>query len=234
MPVSACVRNIVCIMLFSMALGGCFRPPYNNFKQDDRAVKTTVASGAIGAGGGALIGAAAGGGAAIGAAAGGVLGTVYGLYKNSKHKLLEDIRTQDMQYIEYGDTMTLIVPTDRYFLTNSPRFNDLCYRGLNNIVRLLRYYNCGPIYVAGFTDNIGSHKHKKKLSQAQAEAMVTFLWAHDVKAKYLHGEGYADAFAIGDNYLVHGAAFNRRIEIQWLRTSQCKAPPMREYLTVMK
>lgn len=201
-------------------MSGCYRAPFNNFQNDRRAAKGIAISGAVGAGAGAGIGAAAGG-TAIGAAAGGVLGTAYGLYKNSKSRLIEELKRQDIVFIEYGEIMTLIIPTDKYFLVNSARLNDLCYPGLNNIVRLLNFYSCGPIYVAAFTDAIGSHKHKKKLSQAQAEAMLTFLWAKDIKAQRLQAEGYADEFAVGDNKLAHGSAFNRRIEIQWVSKQEC-------------
>ena len=105
---------------------------------------------------------------------------------------------------------------DHYFEFNSPLLNDLCYEGLNNIVKLLNLYPCSDIYVAAFTDNVGSRAHKKRLTDAQAETMLTFLWANDIRAKRLKGEGFGDRHPIGDNQLVHGSAFNRRIEIQWV------------------
>lgn len=137
----------------------------------------------------------------------------------NKNKLIRQLQKQNIQVIQYGNTTTLIVPTDQYFEFDTPRLSDLCYAGLNNIIKLMKQTACGTIcgkiYVAGFTDNIGSRLHKKDLSQAQAETMLTFLWAHDIPATQLHAEGYGDQHTIGDNHFIRGSAYNRRIEIQW-------------------
>ena len=91
-------------------------------------------------------------------------------------------------------------------------------------MKLIKMFPCKcPIYVAGFTNDVGSRYHKKKLTQAQAEAMVTLLWAHDIPSRLLNAEGYGDKHPVGDNKLIHGSAYNRRIEIQLLRN----CPPQR-------
>lgn len=198
------------ISLISFALTGCYHPPYNNFRQDNRTLNTIGAGAAVGAGIGAAVG-----GAAIGAAIGATTGTLLTYHKKSQQAIINELKKQDIQIIQYGDTITLLVPTDRYYVFNSPRLNDLCYAGLENIVKLVKLYPCTPIYVAAFTDNIGSRHHKKMLTQARADTMLTFLWAHDIKAKRMHAEGYADKHTIGDNQWIHGSAYNRRVEIQW-------------------
>lgn len=221
--------KILIITLLSFALSACFHPPFNNFQKDRRALRQATIFGGIGAGAGAAVGSVVGStaaGAIIGAAA----GASVGLLKNTKHSLLMAIKRQDMELVEYGDTLTLLIPTDRYFVFNSPHLNDICYPGLNNIVRLLSYYPNTPIYVAAFTDDVSSHHHKKKLTQARAEAMITFLWANGIQAQRLHPEGYADLHDIGDNKLIHGSAYNRRIEIQWFKGTQKFSSPT-PYLT---
>jgi outer membrane protein OmpA-like peptidoglycan-associated protein len=154
-------------------------------------------------------------GALMGGAVGGTIGTVHAVYKNSKPSLVKELKKQSVQFVEYGDTMTLIVPTDKYFMFMSPRLNELAYPGLMNIVRLLKLYPQSPIYIAGFTDNVGSKKHKKQLSQAQAETMLSFFWAQGIHTIQLKAEGYGDKNDIADNHTIHGSADNRRIEIQW-------------------
>lgn len=216
--------DLVGSCLLALTLSGCFHPPYNNFNPYHQRTKDVALGAAIGAGGGAAIGAIAGN-IPAGAAIGGVVGATAGLYYNTKRMLLKEIQQEDIQIIQYGNTMTLLVPTDRYYLFNSPRLNDICFKGLNNIVRLLRYYPNTPIYVAGFTDDVGTRHHKKMLSQAQAETMLTFLWAHDIPAQRFRAEGYADQHDIGDNKLIHGSAYNRRIEIQWLTNAESVRPP---------
>ncbi len=136
-------------------------------------------------------------------------------YFGSETALLRELSTNDIQFVEYGETKTLIVPTDRYFLYGTPTLNQVCYPGLENIIQLLRRYPDSTIYVAGFTDNVGSKFAKNTLTQARAEAMLTFLWANGVQAKNLHAEGYGEKYPVGDNQLIHGSAHNRRLEIQW-------------------
>ncbi|PJD94396.1 MAG: hypothetical protein CK424_00045 [Legionella sp.] len=142
--------------------------------------------------------------------------TDFRLYRTSKKYIVQKLQQQDIQYVEYGDTMTLIVPTDHYFVTGTAELNDICYEGLNNIVKLLKLYPKSRIYVAGFSDNVGTTaRFQKRLTQAQANAMLTFLWANAIPAKHLAATGFGDLFPLGDNNLIHGSAFNRRIEIQW-------------------
>lgn len=136
-------------------------------------------------------------------------------YVGTEASLIKKLKAKDIQFVKYGDTSTIIVPTDRYFIFNSPQLNELCYPGLAYIIQLLKQYPDSTIYVAGFTDNVGSRFAKNKLTQDRAEAMLTYLWANGIQAKLLRAEGYGEKYAVSDNHLVHGSAQNRRLEIQW-------------------
>ncbi|KTD40382.1 C-OmpA-like family protein CmpA [Legionella parisiensis] len=223
-----CCGLITCL-LCSCLLSSCFHPPYNNFKpvhpMPRRVVTGAVVGTAVGA---ATTGTVAG--ALAGTVAGGTAGVMVGFYKASRGSIIKELNKENIQYVQYGDTMTLIVPVDKYFMFQSPRLNEVCYPGLENIIRLLRFYPNSPVYVAGFTDNVGTRRHKKLMSQAQAETMLTFLWANNIPAQLLKAEGYGDKNDVGDNKLIHGSAFNRRIEIQWFNNygiktcATCPAP----------
>lgn len=132
---------------------------------------------------------------------------------------------QAIQFIQRGDRMTLIVPTDRYYLFNSPDFDDLEFDGLNNIAKLLKLFPCSKIVVAGFTDNVGKKALQDRLSKTRAETMLTFLWAKGIPAQYLKSEGFGQNFPVGDNHIIHGTAYNRRIEIQWWTGKNAPRPP---------
>lgn len=213
-----------CAALLALTLTGCFKPPYNNFQPDNRPSERVAASTAMGIGAGAIVGALAGS-TAIGAGIGGIAGAGIGLYKNSKPALIRALQQQDIEFIKYGDTKTLIMPTDKYYIFDTPKLNPICFEGLVNIIKLLKSYPCSTVYVAGFTDDVGSRYHKKMLSQARAETMLTFLWANGIRAQLLHAEGYGDKHAVGDNHLIRGSAYNRRIEIQWFKcTTQAEEP----------
>lgn len=137
-------------------------------------------------------------------------------FKEDKQAILMELEKQDIQYIVRGDTRTLIVPTDHYFEIDSPTLNELCYPGLNNIVKLLKMERCSKIYIAAFTDNVGSRKRKEMLTQAQAETMLGFLWANHIPLERLYAAGYGEQHSVANNATIHGSAMNRRVEIQWV------------------
>ena len=215
--------QLFCYGLLIVLLSSCYHPPFNNFRHDHRVARRTIIAGSVGAAGGALITGTVSG-TLVGAAIGGSIGAITAYYKDSKPSLIKQLKKEDIEFIEYGDTMTLIIPTDKYFIFESPRLNELCYPGLMNIIRLLRLYPKSPIYVAAFTDNVGSRYHKRMLTQAQAETMMTFLWANGISAQRLKAEGYGDKNDVADNTLIHGSAQNRRIEIQWFTALVAQAP----------
>jgi len=129
--------------------------------------------------------------------------------------LIKKLNREGIQFVKYGDQNTLVIPTDRFYIFNSPHLNDICYPGLNDSVALIKTHHYGKIYVAGFTDNVGTEEQKDKLSTARAETMLTFLWANNIPAEKLLAEGYGKEHSIGDNHYIHSSAYNRRIEIQW-------------------
>lgn len=222
------LKQVACFLaissLLAFCVSGCYKPPYNNFKPYNSLPKKT----AQGAGIGLVAGTVASqvGSAAIpgGILIGGAVGAMNSIYKDSKPGILKELDKHDIQFVEYGDTKTLIVPTDRYYIFDTPDLNELCYPGLENIVKLIKLYPYSTIYVAGFTDNIGSRRHKNTLSQARAETMLTFLWANGIQAKRLNAEGYGDKYTVSDNSIIHGSAQNRRVEIQWFNSPVAAAP----------
>ena len=139
----------------------------------------------------------------------------YKLSNSKRDKIIDKLAQNDIQYFSYGDTKTLIIPTDRFYMENSQKFNQLCYHTFDNIVTLLKSYPNSQIIVAGFEDNIGYSIKKQKLSQARSEEMITFLWANGIKSGNLKAQGFRKSFPISSNKSVHGSAQNRRIEIQW-------------------
>lgn len=217
--------------ILALALTACVQPspPFNQFQLPSPDLKPILVPTGVGVATGLLVGNAVtggtlAGGAAIGAAIGGTAGILLSMHHASKRGILTDLQADDIQFVQYGDTMTLVIPTDHYFLPNSATLNETCFKGLNDIIRLLRLYPCHHYYVAAFTDNVGSPRHKQQRSQAQAEAMITFLWANGIPALALKAEGHADHHTIGDDHWIRGSAYNRRIEIQWLNQPRAKSP----------
>lgn len=188
------IKRLVQITLIgsiTWMLGACFQPPFNNFKSQSMDFGDTE-----------------------------TCGSKKILHSRAERNtiarnMIRKLGTQHIQFIQRGDRMTIIVPTDRYYFFNTPDLNDVHYQGLNDVATLIKLFPCSRINVAAFGDNVGKNTLKYKLTKARAEAMITFLWAKGIPAQLLTPEGYGDKFPIGDNRIVHGSAYNRRIEIQW-------------------
>ncbi len=132
-----------------------------------------------------------------------------------KQYLMRRLNQYNIQFIQYRDTITLIVPTDQYFLFNSDRLNDLCFDGLDYIVELIKLYPGTTVYISAFSDNVGERQMRNELTQARAEAMLTFMWSHNISSKKLRSAGFGDRYPIADHATIRGSAMNRRLEIQW-------------------
>lgn len=143
---------------------------------------------------------------------------------NIARTAIRELGSQAIQFIQRGDRITLIIPTDRYYLFNSPDLDDLKFPILDKVAQLVMLFPCSRVTVASFSDDVGKRSIREKLTKARAKTMVTFLWAHGIPAQRLTAESYGSHFAVGDNAIIHGNAYNRRIEIQWW-TGKNPPPP---------
>jgi OOP family OmpA-OmpF porin len=67
--------------------------------------------------------------------------------------------------------------------------------------------------IEGHTDNVGAAPANRKLSEARAEAVKSWLVAKGVKATQLSSAGLGDTKPVGDNSNEPGRAANRRVEL---------------------
>jgi len=153
---------------------------------------------------------------------------------DSDKALIRKLEKRSIQVIQYGKTTTVIIPTDRYFVFDTAELNERCFSGLYSVKELIKKQRNKTIFVSAFTDNVGSTTHKQQLSRARAQTMLTFLWANGISAKYLHGTGFGDEFPVGNNQLIHGSAYNRRIEIQWSNNPCTNYSDLRSCSTLSK
>jgi len=132
-----------------------------------------------------------------------------------KDRLLDDLFDQGVQVVTYGNLLTVIMPTDMFFVFDTAELDDIQHEALNNIVRLLQNYPYAVFNIAGFTDDVGSWKHKKNLSLRRAQMVRTFLWAHGIDLCRLTVRGFGDHMDVASNNWALGSTWNRRVEIQW-------------------
>jgi outer membrane protein OmpA-like peptidoglycan-associated protein len=140
---------------------------------------------------------------------------LYALLRDSRASLIKELFSNNIEVVQYGDQVTLIVPTDQYFDFGRDHLDELQYKGLRAIVNFIKLYPKCMIAVAGFSDNVDQARTNVLLTDARAHAMVAFLWANDISARRLIPQGFGEYFPVGDNRIVRGRAYNRRLEIQW-------------------
>ena len=136
-------------------------------------------------------------------------------YLQASRKITDHVQNGDIQVVNEGKRITLIVPTDKYFLFDTAKLNDLRYGPLSAIAELIKCFANAKVYVAGFTDDVGNYEHKRILSKERAQAIVAYLWTQGISERNLKAQGYGERYAIANNQLIHGSALNRRVEIQW-------------------
>ena len=100
------------------------------------------------------------------------------------------------------------------FATNSAAISsETSDKVLGEIVTLLNNQPTWKITVEGHTDNVGAKAANQTLSQKRADAVVTWLAAHQIARDRLAAAGFGDTKPLQDNATEEGRAKNRRVEI---------------------
>jgi OOP family OmpA-OmpF porin len=80
----------------------------------------------------------------------------------------------------------------------------------------MTYKPSSKIEVAGHTDNVGSAKKNKALSQKRAESCRLYLVGKGVDASRIRAVGHGQARPVASNKTEDGRSKNRRIEAREL------------------
>jgi len=99
---------------------------------------------------------------------------------------------------------------------NSNRLKPEAYPILFHTAKMMHQNPGLKVEVQGYTDNIGSEKANKVVSQRRAESVKSYLVARGISADRVKAVGYGEANPIGDNKDAAGRAMNRRIEFKVL------------------
>jgi outer membrane protein OmpA-like peptidoglycan-associated protein len=194
------MRHFLMVAFVAAALGGCATPGERT---------------AIGAGGGAAVGAGigaiAGGweGAAIGALVGGVAGGAIGNYLDKQAQELKEI--SDARRTENGILVNL--KSSLLFSSDSAVLKPDAVEQLARLGDILAKYPDDRIRIQGHTDSTGSAAYDEQLSLRRAEAVRDVLASRGVNLRQMLVEGAGAARPIADNSTPEGRAENRRVEL---------------------
>lgn len=131
----------------------------------------------------------------------------------SRRALIADLRARDVIVITQGDTLRLVLSTDHFFEDNGVKLNPTHYFTLDYVAALLKEYGQTPIWIVGYTDNVGSEKQRKRLTLQQARSLLAYLWVHGVAFQHLYAVGRGSEHPVSSNDTPDGSHDNRRIEI---------------------
>jgi outer membrane protein OmpA-like peptidoglycan-associated protein len=176
----------------------------------------------IGAGGGAVagagIGALVGGGkgaligGAIGAGAGAATGAVIGHYMDKQQEALKKVKGANVE--RQGDQLVVRFNSAILFDTGKSKLKPQSENDLASFAHVLKQYPETDLIIEGHTDNVGKRPRNKKLSEARAHAVISFLTKEGVAEGRMTGLGLADERPVADNNTEQGRQQNRRVEVQ--------------------
>jgi outer membrane protein OmpA-like peptidoglycan-associated protein len=197
------IAMVVCL---SAAMIGC-------------SASNAVKGGAIGVGGGAvvggLIGNAAGNtalGAIIGAAVGGTTGAIIG---NNMDKRADEMR-QDLSNAKVervGEGIKITFDSGILFVTNSSELQPAAKANIEKLSRILNKYQDTNILIEGDTDNEGTEEYNRKLSDRRAQSVADYQKGQGVAGSRISTVGLGESHPVASNETAAGRQQNRRVEV---------------------
>jgi outer membrane protein OmpA-like peptidoglycan-associated protein len=201
-------------------LAGCESIP----RPSDRPFEGWEKGAAIGAIGGAVLGAAAyrrdrSKGALIGAIGGGLAGAAVGRYMDNQKRDLEKNLAQEIQAGQAridklpNDVVRVTMTSQTAFDTNSTAIKPGFQSTMDKLADVVVRYNKTTLTVVGHTDNTGSDKYNQDLSQRRALSVAQYFESHKVNPLRLATAGKGESEPVASNSAEAGRQANRRVEI---------------------
>jgi outer membrane protein OmpA-like peptidoglycan-associated protein len=210
----------IALAVLVLALAGCENMP----RPSDRPFENWEKGAAIGAIGGAVLGATAyrrdrTKGAVIGAVGGGLAGAAVGSYMDSQKRDLEKNLAQEIQSGQArvdklpNDIVRITMTSQTAFDTNSTAVKPAFYSTLDKLSDVVVRYNKTTLTVVGHTDNVGSDNYNQDLSQRRAHSVAQYFESKRVNALRLATAGKGEKEPVASNASESGRQLNRRVEI---------------------
>jgi outer membrane protein OmpA-like peptidoglycan-associated protein len=149
-------------------------------------------------------------GAGIGALAGGGVGAYM---DRQEARLRAELDRSGVSVTRVGDNITLNMPGNITFATDSSDLNAGFYEVLNSVGLVVNEFEQTVIEVAGHTDSTGTDAYNQQLSERRASSVAAYLTTRDVLYDRIIEVGMGEARPIADNATDAGRQQNRRVEL---------------------
>ena len=111
-----------------------------------------------------------------------------------------------------GATAPRFVLDGIYFDSGKAKIRPESFERLDSVVEFMAHKKSARIEISGHTDNAGSAKKNKALSEKRAQACREYLISKDIDGSRIEAVGYGDERPIASNDSEDGRQKNRRIE----------------------
>jgi outer membrane protein OmpA-like peptidoglycan-associated protein len=191
--------------------------PYTREEQTSRAARNAW----IGAASGAVAGLMTGDSsmerkkrALVGAGIGALAGGAAGAYMDRQEaRLREELERTGVSVTRIGDNITLNMPGNITFATDSSDLNAGFFDVLNSVSMVVNEFDQTVIEVAGHTDSTGEDAYNQALSVRRADTVATYLGTRSVRSDRIIEVGMGEARPVATNDTPDGRQSNRRVEL---------------------
>ncbi len=208
------------VVVLAMALAGCEGMP----RPSDRPFENWEKGAAIGAVGGAVLGAVAykrdrTKGAVIGAVGGGLAGGAVGAYMDSQKRDLEKNLAREIQAGQArvekmpNQVVRITMTSQTAFDTDSTAIKPGFHTTLDKLADVVVRYGKTTLTIVGHTDNVGSNQYNQQLSQRRAHSVAQYFESKRVDPVRLATAGKGETEPVASNASESGRQANRRVEI---------------------
>jgi outer membrane protein OmpA-like peptidoglycan-associated protein len=202
----------------TVMIGGC--QSLDAYTQESK-TSSTAKGAMIGAAAGAVVGLMSGDDAVerrqramilagVGALAGGAVGNYM---DRQESKLRAELQGTGVSVTRIGDNITLNMPGNVTFATDSSDLNSAFFDVLNSVSKVMTEYDKTVVEVAGHTDSTGSDSYNQSLSERRAGSVAQYLRSQKIASERLLTLGMGEARPVADNATADGRQANRRVEI---------------------
>jgi len=180
--------------------------------------------GAIGAAGGAVLGAilgnniGKGGNGELGAVIGGVVGGGAGILIGSKmdkqaQQIENEIPGAQVERVDDGIVVTFDENSGVYFATEKYNVNAASQASLDKLAAVFKEYPDTNILVVGHTDSAGAEAYNMTLSKNRAYAVTNYLTGKGLSSSRFTTNWFGENQPTNDNSTAEGRAKNRRVNV---------------------
>ncbi|MEO0576696.1 MAG: OmpA family protein [Pseudomonadota bacterium] len=218
MRTSKRIMSIAAASALSVVLTACTTlDPYSREEKTSNATKGALIGAAVGAVAGLISGDDAVDRrqrALIGAGVGALAGGSVGVYMDRQEaELRAQLESSGVSVTRVGDNITLNMPGNITFATNSSDLNPAFFNVLGSVTTVLTKYEKTVVEVAGHTDSDGSAEYNQALSVRRANTVSTYLSGQGVISQRIIALGEGERRPIAGNDTAAGKQANRRVEL---------------------